>query len=551
MTSLISTSVPGTTQGRGVGVVKAVALPAVDASSHSPDYDDDVEQRRVRTQTGHLIRVNDPKHDVALRLATTSAEELLLAEGDDRSEPVNGRNSYGFRAFDFEPVARLSSSTCTPVDLRKLSAARSWRRESLDRLLRGDVASGVDLRDGVIAGILGLCGLCRDWADRTILAPSGTHAQSVPGIILAAAGRPVVTILVGAREMGRGSVAAAQGRWFSAKTPFGVTVNPGQPLSGLEADLIRVVEVAIRDEAGSPRREAQVVSELRAHVSAAVRAGARALVYSIESSKTGLTYIAPSVVHMLLTRYPEAEVVVDAAQLRIGRRRIHAFLRAGASIVISGSKALTGPPFCGALILNRRVAMEAARAAQLPSLGDFVTAADLPPCMVHHALQPTSVNLGLLSRWQVALAEKEDLERVPPERRAETARELVGQLRARLLNMGHTVILTPPGSAMVMFALNYRNHGLSLGLAREVASTVAEEFHVYLGQPVELVPGGSGCLRAAVGADTISRLVLEGVRPRRSARNREQHSSSDSPESHPMTLHRIAVSRPAQSCGLS
>jgi hypothetical protein len=103
------------------------------------------------------------------------------------------------------------------------------------------------------------------------------------------------------------------------------------------------------------------------------------------------------------------DVLVDACQMRTGRKRLKQYLEAGFMIAVTGSKFFTGPAFSGALILPPDVAHRLKNEQSLPSgFTDYFSSYDLPKRM-HISKAPVEQyrNIGLLLRWEAALWEIE------------------------------------------------------------------------------------------------------------------------------------------------
>ncbi len=147
------------------------------------------------------------------------------------------------------------------------------------------------------------------------------------------------------------------------------------------------------------------------------------LLHLLDLSKTGL--LAPSLA--CLERLQAAhgrhlDIVVDACQARLDQRRVGDYLSRGWMVMITGSKFFTGPPFCGAVLLPPPIAARLSAPGGLPAgLAAYGCRADWPQWTPAAAALPTGVNLGMLLRWQAALAEMRAFGAVPS-----------GQVRLRL-----------------------------------------------------------------------------------------------------------------------
>lgn len=443
----------------------------------------------------------------AITTLATPAETLLLLGGDDRVIPRDGINTYGFPPSDPAPVALLSSCTASPPGRSDLDVVDQWRTEVLDQLLGSHRSlTPAQWRAPVVAAIAEVLGLPADDARRLVLTPSGTDAEAVvAAIAVYSHGRPLVNVVVGALESGSGTLRAAAGCGTTAVTPLGGAATVGESLAGLGPDLVRVVDVDVRDARGRARRPFDVEAEVEAHVEAALHDGATVVVHAMECSKTGLTYLDPDWAATWRSRYPATlRVVVDAAQTRISNGRLRAFLAAGASVVATGSKALSGAPFSGVLILDDALLSDAASCERLPSgLAALLSAADLPDELARLAAGWEPVNLGLLARWQTAIAQRRNYLEISGDDRRVWHDLVVGELRGGLARLDNVELLEPTNPSIVSFTVS----GAAGPLSREPLTQLQHDLAaagIYLGQPAELASGGPAVLRAAIGDATLT-----------------------------------------------
>jgi hypothetical protein len=451
---------------------------------------------------------------VAAVTALATPSELLLALGaDDRVIPCDGMNSYGFPIADVDPTALLSSCTASPPGSNDLAAVEQWRTAMLsDVLSSGHSPSPAQWRAPVAAGIAELLGLPDHDVRRLVLTPSGTDAETVAAAIsVYSHGRPLVNVVVGARETGSGTLRAASGSYPSASTPLGETAAPGSPIDGLGPDLIRVVDVEVRDARGRARRPFDVEAEIEAHVEAARDEGATVLVHVLECSKTGLAYLEPGWVRAWRERYPaNLRVVVDAAQTRTSAERLRAFLAAGASLIVTGSKALSGAPFSGVLVLDDALLADAHACDVMPAgLAASLSQTDLPAELARLGATWQPVNLGLLSRWHTGIEQRRRLSTLPAADRSHLTGTLLGLLGAGLTAIDGVDILGPtrPESAMLCFTISGPQGPLGREVLTRLHRALARD-RVYLGQPAELVAAGAAALRVAVGDATLNLAVV-------------------------------------------
>ncbi|HEY1738952.1 MAG TPA: hypothetical protein VGI86_09595, partial [Acidimicrobiia bacterium] len=386
-------------------------------------------------------------------------------------------------------------------------AGRLHRRVSANGCLPDPTELHRDVA-GAIAAHLGV----DDGLHRVVLCASGTDAECVVGgIVLAGTDRPVRNIVLGSMEAGSGTRSAAAGRYFGAATPFRVPVTAGEPIEGFDADRVRLVDVELRDARGRARRPFDVEAEVEAHIEDAIDCGETVLVHVMAGSKTDLRYLSADWVRVWRSRGgAQFRCVVDAAQWRMSGAELREYLAAGAAIIVTGSKAIGAPPFCGALILDDALLTDAhtamGRGRSLPSgLRDFMARADLPSEL--QALLPNAepANLGLLARWHVAVEEIHRFAAVPDLWREAFVHALRGLVVRGLQTVPEMVVADTGSPTIVSFGLRAGDGGLAAKLVlRDFYDAVLSTPGVHIGQPVEL-PSGGAFVRYAIGHVTVTR----------------------------------------------
>ena len=367
------------------------------------------------------------------------AEYLMQTGGDQRLrlDPVTGLNFYGCSHRPRPWAVTYASSTASSSSERGYGGAEACRVRLLaTALARDGVAQtglGQHLADeaqAVRRAIAGWYGLAE--SDDVVLAASGTDCELFALALaqLHPAGRPVTNILVAPEETGSGVPFAATGRHFAADTAYGVAVEPHALVEGYDP-ATTLVTIDARCPDGSVACPDAVAEACTAAVERAVAAGGRAVLHLLDLSKTGLLSPSPEAVAAIAARFgDDVDVVVDACQARLSAARVRDYLGRGWTVLITGSKFFTGPPFCGALLLPSAMLARLDRAALPIGLAAYSARADWPNRAAAGVLRD-EVNLGLLLRWRAALAEMEAFAKVPPATRYEilsafTTRVLAG-----------------------------------------------------------------------------------------------------------------------------
>jgi glutamate/tyrosine decarboxylase-like PLP-dependent enzyme len=467
-------------------------------------------------------------------------EQLLVAGGGSRLrlDPKTGRNAYGSAPRPRPEALALASSTASTISPLAYEAAEATRLALVEAALSDRLDETIVLEfEQVKRRLLLACGFdpCDDV--EVVLTPSGTDAEFAA--LHLARGRadvPLVNIVIAPDETGSGVQYSAQGRHFSPRTPQDTEVACGAALGGLHEAAIGLNTVEIRDRQGQPRPLAEIDAAVERLAVDALRSGAHCLIHVLDCSKTGLTAPSFDLVRRLRERHAgRVSIAVDACQMRLGKAQLRAYLAAGFMVQITGSKFYMGPPFAGALLVPREIAAGVAGMSPLPaSLSAYFNRLEWPSAWAGlTAGLSANANLGLLLRWQAALAEMEAFNRVPDRLRIETMTALAQALQAGIAASDALVLVAaqptapdwppsifavqvlrrdPQGTATALgmaalkelHALLNEDLGDRVGVAeREIAAVPC-----HIGQPVKI---GADCaaLRLCIGA----RQVVEVAAP--------------------------------------
>jgi len=329
-------------------------------------------------------------------------EALLVAGGDERivADPLSGLSRYGCGVSPDPDLVALGSSTASVISTHAYKAAQDLR-DICQRQLQDRPAAAVyaTQMQRIRAELLQLCGIAPGDGVSAVLAASGTDLHMLAGQWI----KPQRIVMIAAGETGRGVPAALQGRHFGACTAFSEEVATGAPLGDQPCEL---VTLSPRDADGSLRDPARVDAECNACVSEAASAGKSVLLVLTDVSKTGLIVPGIASVLALKKRWPsQVEILVDACQFRLAPATLHAYLSHGCMLAVTGSKFISGPTFCGALLIPAEIGR---RYRDLPldaGLRAYSCAGDWPPDWPAARALPDKSNFGLLLRWQAALTE--------------------------------------------------------------------------------------------------------------------------------------------------
>ena len=473
-----------------------------------------------------------------LRDLFTPLQTLLVSGGDSRLaiDPSTRPSDYGCAPEPTPEIWNFASSTASSISERAYRRAALAREELVHKSLFDEVEVAFDARNEDMRAELRANLQLAPRVD-IVFSPSGTdsqlHALFVAGAVL---GAPPVTIVVGADQTGSGTVHTARGRHFSTMTASGDAVRKDDAIAGLGSDSIALPLLDASVGIG-PRADGET-AVLRA-IETSLAQGRRVLLQIMDSSKLGWRAPSEACLDEIARRWPgKVQVVVDACQMRLGRRRLHAYLDRGYMVQITGSKFFGGPAFSGALLVPKGLSRALDRGiAPAPGFFDYASRSDWPKGWV--ALRSrfeSRPNFGQWLRWEAALEEIAGYYAVPAEFRAKA----LGELKAGIESM---IALTPSLGAIRFeagdvgtddeefahatifpFTLNRNGKAASIagysalyrGLARDMNNEIAGSAmdrqvaaqRCLIGQPVRLErPDGppSCALRLCVGA----RLVTE------------------------------------------
>lgn len=379
-----------------------------------------------------------------LRDLFTPLETLLASSGDTRLalDPQSRLNAYGCAPMPSDEVWNFASSTASSISEPAYARAALAREELMHKSLFDEVdvafdARIEDMRDE-LRGHLQL----PPRVD-VVFSPSGTDSQ-LHALFLARAalGRPPVAIVVGSDQTGSGAAATARGHHFSSVTASGVSVRKDAPVAGLAGDAIAV---PLRDVAPVIAQRGNADAEVLRAIATTVARGAPVLLQIMDSSKLGWRAPSDACLDEIARRWPgKVKIVVDACQMRLGRRRLRFYLDRGYMVLVTGSKFFGGPAFSGALLVpkgfSRALGQDAAIA---PGFFDYASRSDWPKGWA--ALRSrfeSRPNFGQWLRWEAALSEIAAYYAVPGAFRARALAELAAGIDSM-------IALTPSLGAVV------------------------------------------------------------------------------------------------------
>jgi len=394
---------------------------------------------RLQPAEARGVRPLDGGPARGLRDLFAPLDDLIAGGGDPRLtiDPVRGVNEYGCGPKPSPQIWNFASSTASSISERAYARAGLAREQLMRSTISAGLEAAYDARIEEMREELRAHLQLRTGEVDVVFSPSGTDSQ-LHALFLARSllGPALTTIIVGSDQTGSGTAFTARGRHFSTLTASERSVRKDAPIVGLCGHSVAVP--LIDGAAGIMARTDGDLAVLDA-IDTAVANGSSVLLQIMDSSKLGWRSPSEACLEEIANRWPDqVRIVVDACQMRLGRRRIRRYLDRGYMVLITGSKFFGGPAFSGALLVPARLSRSLDRGEGIaPGLLDYASRSDWPKQWV--ALRSpfeSRQNLGQWLRWEAALEEIGAYYSVPDAFRALA----LGTLRARIESL---IMLSP------------------------------------------------------------------------------------------------------------
>jgi hypothetical protein len=354
-------------------------------------------------------------------------DDLLVRGGDPRLalDRARGVNEYGCGPFPSPDLRCFASSTASPIS----EAAYERTGLAREKLMRSAITVGgfeaaYDARIEEMREELKACLELSPADVEIVFSPSGTDSQ-LHALALARAlhGSKLTTIVVGADQTGSGTAFTARGHHFSARTASGRTVRRDASIAGLSGSSI---VLPLLEASADIKARADCDDAVLDAVAQTVAGGSAALLQIMDSSKLGWRAPSDACLDEIARRWPSrVQIVVDACQMRLSRRRLKTYLDRGYMVLITGSKFFGGPAFSGALLLPAVVARSIERGRGIAAgMVDYASRSDWPQTFAWRSKFESQPNIGQWLRWEAALTEMTAYYRLPDAFRKLAVREL-------------------------------------------------------------------------------------------------------------------------------
>lgn len=383
-------------------------------------------------------RASDGGSRYRLRDLFTPLDTLLVSGGDPRLalDAGNRVNAYGCAASPEPAIWNFASSTASTISQAAYDRAALAREELVHKSLFDEVEIAFDARCEAMREELRGQFQLSPRVD-VVFSPSGTdsqlHALFVARAVL---GAPPVTIVVGADQTGSGTIHTARGHHFSSMTASGFSVRKDGAVAGLAGASIAL---PLREAGDGIAMRADIDAAVLRAIEATIAQGAPVLLQIMDASKLGWRAPSAACLDEIARRWPrKVQIVVDACQARLSRRRLRAYLDRDYLVLVTGSKFFGGPAFSGALLVPKGFSRSLERVEAIaPGLFDYAGRCDWP--MAWTALRSRferRPNFGQWLRWEAALAEIASYHAVPPAFRTKVLTELAA-------GIGSMIALSP------------------------------------------------------------------------------------------------------------
>ncbi len=335
---------------------------------------------------------------------TAKALIALLSSGGDARialDPETGLNRYLSAPYPRDLTA-YASSTANDISaaafafLQEYGVPKDYGTALNDIRARIRAAYGLDEGVGIV------------------FAPSGTDLEYVALYLSASkSDAGVHNMLLGADEVGSGCIHSAHGRYFAQETALGFAVTPKQIVEGMGD--VSLTDIPLRCLEGKVRSTAAITEHVRQEMDVAEMDGRQALLHIVHGSKTGLILPSLEDIDALHAEYHDRlSLVIDACQARITADAIGEYLQRDATVLLTGSKFMGGPPFSGFALVPPALMKNA---QPLPSgFAQIFRRAEWPQNWSGSDILENSANMGLALRLSASIFELERFSLVSPQR---------------------------------------------------------------------------------------------------------------------------------------
>lgn len=353
---------------------------------------------------------------------------LLLSQGgDDRStiDPVSLKNKYHSKTLPYYDFQR-SSCTSSSISLDTYLTLEQKHFDLMAANEQGEIDAQT-LFNNQNDEILSYFVTAAIKEKVSILStPSGTDVEFLCTWLGALRSKEIyinepssVTVFVnGDMEVGSGTKLAAGLKHFSERAPQGHRLVKDEFVSELENIDIKVESFKTRDAKTNVYNSPESENKIYDMVENEVKNNRIVVFHYVHASKTGVCIPSYDMASKIKKDFGDRVImVVDAAQMRLRSDSVEQYLEMGMNVIVTGSKFIGGAPFSGALLVNEKDSKTFLDAKNnLPN--DFDQYFDdygISSLVKRDDERASWVNWGLFMRWEVALHEMMQFDRIPLE----------------------------------------------------------------------------------------------------------------------------------------
>ena len=343
-------------------------------------------------------------------LLNKTISEIMSSGGDHRitlSERT-GLNKYGCKPYPGY-VINFGSTTSNNISIDSYSSLLTLHHQFTELKSNKEINDFYSKEFKKIRYELKECLNIKDGIE-IIFGPSGTDLELIIlGLGLSSKEGKVLNLVIAPDEGGSGILDSAKGNHFSSFTALGDKVLKGKKVRGFVKDSIKTHFLYTRKPDGSLISNNDIFLNLVEEIERGINEKNRVIIHCMHISKLGR--IIPSIkqIYDLQAKFKnKIDIVIDACQGRVSPNKINEYLSLGASVLYTGSKFISGPPFSGALFVKSDLKNRLETNFNFPEEFSKYFSLDEWPEKWHDIIKNKTVdklNIGLLYRWYSALFE--------------------------------------------------------------------------------------------------------------------------------------------------
>ncbi len=432
--------------------------------------------------------------------------ENHLSKGCDERIFLNedGRTKYWLKPSEYNNLIHRGSCTCGTLS--------SETANTIESLLKSDLSITEhyeQLLDRQTEDLKTLINYKDEDEFEVFYAPSGSDLVYFPISFcqILHPERPILNILSCPEELGSGTLHAVKGEYHANFNQFEEPIEKGKKVHD---DLnVNVLSLSARCEEGKIiNHEDYIKEQIEKHANHSI------IVSLVYGSKSGIEDNL-DIIHKIDRE--DIIWVIDMCQFRHSRELIHRLLSKNGCVMITGSKFYQAPPFCGSLLINKKMMHELEKGdlSLFSKLKTVVSGYDFPKSIRQKVNIPLRKNIGLRLRWECSLMEIKQFKQIPNEKVRDKIiawNDFINQE----LNKYPAFELMPDQSFTNKTIISFRvkkdgvflNHDQLKELHRLVCCETENHItnkSVFIGQPVAY--GEKSFLRVAIGSMNIREFV--------------------------------------------